>query len=816
MKINRNFKPKRDNMVYSLIRRILPIILMNLIFSGFLPVFAQTFTPPANSPLAKHQHPRLFFTKESLRQRYINEVDQAFIDDPSRKPRNFLLLDANNFAFLSYALGSGLFSNYVFARSAEEYARKAYDHAEEISRRQKNKKMGEQSHAAILRSDSQGGYVNLALGVVYDWCYEYLSLSQKQMIADALIYSYANRDKDTNPGGKVKLGLTFSSRCHDVGVGGLALWGDPLGSQYVKTVREMLDSIQWLWLDRVLLMGEHLFEGTAGWGEGANYFNGAATTIIWFTAAISSATGQDLFTELNWLHDIPKYLYFYVMPMSITGEKTGFFEQRNDAVDLGDWEGIGSLQRVSSIAGLIKKNSPEYAGFYRWISEDSKYRITKESFDKEDPRVYWLFYKFLWGIKDIEKKTPQQIGLKKSYRFGLGDVILESDLLTEDATKINFYTPRYHLARHYHKDNASFVIFKYGNLALDAGVTKGTSHLPKSEKSNRPIYHNLLALVLPNGSSEYSYDMDTYDYADSYKDADNQPGGRNHVGDVLALRFEPDIFDFVDYDYTRSYKGANYAVRLRRKLLYIRDPDAPAYTNQEYVLIFDDTEVSNPAIRRRWLLHTPSGPELIDGSWKKEGGGFWTSNSGSIIKVTCDYANSHGRMFVKFLAPGSYHLRLRGGSEGDKHYWFTDANGKDLTKRGPFSPWGAFWAGTHRLEVENLAAEKVSQYLTVMQIGDSNTLSQMAAAEKIEAGDFIGAFINGDRVAFFNRTVSLSPGLVYGINSSKTVRHIITGLQPGRYALYLDANKLAEKDVSDDGTLYFDHKGGGKFTITRL
>jgi hypothetical protein len=242
-----------------------------------------------------------------------------------------------------------------------------------------------------LRSGSQGGYINLALGVVYDWCYEYLSLSQKQTIADALIFSFKNRDKEINPGRKTKLGLTLTSRCHDVGVGGLVLWGDPLGSQYKKIVQEMLDSIQWLWMDRVLLMGEHLFENTAGWGEGANYFNGGATTIIWFTAAISTATGNNLFTKLNWLHDIPKYLYFYVFPMYIRGEKEGFFEQRNDAVDLGKWGGIATLQRISSITGLIKSNSPDYAGFYRWILEDSQYRIYENSFDNEDPRLFWLF-----------------------------------------------------------------------------------------------------------------------------------------------------------------------------------------------------------------------------------------------------------------------------------------------------------------------------------------------------------------------------------------------------------------------------------------
>lgn len=812
---------------------MIPVVLrfslsIMLFFGSIFPAIAQSqpFIPPPNSPLAKQRHPRLFFTKESLKdiknyidryegdnfQKFISDVDMAFSLAPSEKERNYLLLDANSFAFLSYAVSSGMFSNYQFMRSAEDYARKAYDHAVEIDKRRRSG-MKEQSHAASFASNEQGGYINLALGVVYDWCYEYLSLSQKQFIADALIYSYQNRDRDTNRGEYIKLGLSISAQSHDVGVGGLALWGDPLGSKYDAIVREMLDAVQWLWIDRVLLMGEHLFEGTAGWSEGANYFGGAATNIIWFTAAISSSMGKNLFMEMNWLHDIPKYLYFYLFPMAVHGEKNGFFEQRNDAVDLRDWDSMGTLQRMTSIAGLIKKDDPAYAGFYRWVAEDSEYKFEQASYDEVDPRVYWLFYKFFWGIKDVTPKTPEQVGLKTSYRFGLGDVILRSDLITQDATKINFYTPKYHLPRHYHKDNGSFNIFKYGTLALDAGVTKGTSEMAKSDRSNTPIYHNLLALYPPGGSPLYNYDMNNNSKADAYFSPDNQPGGRNHVGNVLAMRFEPGLFDFIDYDYTRSYLGDDHVKRMHRELLYIRDPNAPNYTNQEYVLIFDDSEVSDPAILRRWLLHTPSAPEIVDGSWNKKGAGFWTASKGSLIKVSSTLMNAHGRLFLKILAPGSYQLRLRGGSEGDQHYWFVDAEGKDLTERGPFNDWSAFWAGTHRLEIEDTSNDTTSQYLTVMQIGDANTLSEMAETEKIESGDFIGAFINRDRVVFFNRTTTPHDTLTYKIKSSKTVRHYITGLQPGDYAVQKDGKKISKMTVKEDGTLYLEYKGGGNFAI---
>ncbi len=187
--------------------RFQSIVCCLLLTGGALTALGQNFTPPPGSPLAKREHPRLYFTRESLGavkdyfdryeaanfQHYLGRVDSAFAESPSNKSRNYLLLDANNFAFLSYAVSSGLFSNYQFAYSGKEYAEKAYAHAEEIARRME-KKFVEQSHAAILNSSSQGGYLNLALGVVYDWCYGYLSLSQKRVIADALIANYRNRE----------------------------------------------------------------------------------------------------------------------------------------------------------------------------------------------------------------------------------------------------------------------------------------------------------------------------------------------------------------------------------------------------------------------------------------------------------------------------------------------------------------------------------------------------------------------------------------------------------------------------------------------
>ena len=789
---------------------------------------SQNYNPPHGSPLANHEHPRLFFTQRSLAEKkqyidqfesanfqtYLSNMDGTFIDNPAGKKRNLLLMDAINFAFVSYAASSGIFSNYSFGRNAEEYAEKAFEHAQEISRQIQNDELSETTHCNNFASPSQGGYVNLALALVYDWCFDLLSLPQKHTIADAMIKSYRDRDDDVDPDNKMKLGLTLLSQCHQVGLGGLAMWGDPLGDQYTAIVQEMLNGVKWLWLDRVFEMGEVLFEGTAGWSEGANYFAGSTTHFLMYAGALSPAIGKNIINDYGRIHDLPKYLYFYQMPMKVAiGKHNGYYSQRNDTVDMRYWETMGSLQQITPIISSIKKQDLDGAGFYKWIIEDSKYKFTETAYQNENPRLYWLFYKFFWGIRDVSKKTPEEIGLQTSYRFGLGDVILRSDIHSQNATKINFYTPKYYLPRHANTDHSSFNIFKYGTLALDAGVAKGSSHLPKSKKTRTAVYHNQVVFYPPEGSLYYQFSSKTRDAADAYYHKENQPGGRNHIGDVVAIRFEPGVFDFIDFDYTRAHKGGTYAKSLRRKLLYIRDPNAPDYSNKEYVIVFDDIKITETSIKRRWLLHTPVEPHLLDGTWQSISPGFWTAEKGTLLEITNTIGNAHGKMFVKFLSPESCQLRLRGGNEGENYFWYTDAEGNDLTKRGPFNDWGAFWGGTHRLEVEDRSGSNVSQYLTVMQIGDAHTLNTMDSVKKIGSGKFIGSLINENRVAMFNKTSTPASAIQYQVTSTKDMLHILTGFREGNYAVQQNGVQITTYKVMADGVIFFESKAGGIFNV---
>jgi len=189
--------------------------------------------------------------------------------------------------------------------------------------------------------------------------------------------------------------------------------------------QELLNTIQWIVYDRVVLMGEHAFEQNTGWSEGMIYYAEGQTGVCFLLSAIESAINEDFFNKYKWLHNTILYLYFALFPSSVNGD---FYFQRNDQVDLRSWEYSKTIMQFQSTIAKIKDTDPNLAGFGKWLINDSQYRFKEVSIENLDLNLYWLFYKFIWGSKDVQPVNPTQFDIAKSYRFGLGDVIIKSDL----------------------------------------------------------------------------------------------------------------------------------------------------------------------------------------------------------------------------------------------------------------------------------------------------------------------------------------------------------------------------------------------------
>jgi len=792
------------------------VLLINLSFGQ------ATYTPPPGSPMANGEHPRLFFNsstiteikdyinnyKSSLFQDWINEMDGAYSQSIDSKERNLLLLDAMGFAFLCYARDSGLFSNYSFTHTAGQYAEKAYQHAIEIYQRMQNDKEGNfrEGHYDADITANNGGYLGLSLAAVYDWAYSKLTLPQRQLIADALIWQYDHRRNSTNIRVMPFLHNQGTHYAHEGAAGAIVLYGEnDLGDNRKTKIKLMSDMIQWLWFERIFETGEYVFEGQAGWSEGYRYYNIAHLGVIWFASALSSAIDQNLIYNIKWLRYSPTYLWSAIDPWEIKGKETGTYFVRNDDTSLRRvTEGLA--EQLWPTAHYLKGLDDKLAGFARWLVD---YYDT-DGLDWYDLRIHGLMYEFLWGSEDVPSVPPDTSFVPMHERYGQGEYTIKTDYTAQDATRLQINTHRFYIYHHSHLDFSSFNVQKYGNLLINAGCDKHIDGVRTNGQYN-PIFHN--QVVFWDGSNnQYEYNSTISDEADSYLDPEFQPGGDNHVGDVVAIKNLSDIYDYVEYDNTEAYHAEPRVSYKNRKFLYIHDPmEDNGYSNQEYLLVFDKIKTNPSSLIKRNLIWTSFKPSGVDDYWKQEGSNYWTGNP-TIIDITNNYGNAHGRAFVKIVEPENYVVRLRGGPGN----FFPDAVGNSMKISGKESDWVAYWAGSYRIEIEETIDSDSTIFLNVYQIGDANSLTNMVPVNRIETSTHVGVVINDDRVVFFNRTDNYLSGITYSFKSNKMVQHFIIGLEEGSYYIFVNGNQAPGNFIVDgNGVLYFENQGGGNFVISK-
>jgi len=773
-----------------------------------------TYTPAAGSPLARKVHPRLFFTAETLpamRQRlstiysnefqnFITAMDGFYNESIDNIPQNYKFHDARNFAFL-YLIDPAQMPSFRFGHSREEYGRRAIDLALRITLVH-GYVDGHDSPA--LRSTS-GGYINLSLGCVYDWCFPMLKLAEKQKIAQALIDLYANREKDANPNMHVQLSNQLLGHAHHGSVGAITFWGDGLGEPYDSKAQEMLNFMKAMYIDRIFDTATHVMENSSGWSEGWNYqflsFNNAKM----FAGAASTALGTNFFKTCSWLSQYPLQFLFNVLPYQIDGNS---FLSRNDAGQLETTRNERYTRSLMTICAALAKDDPKMASLAKWLLEvhgdDTKL--------KENPRAYSLLYDFIWGCKEVPAKSPQQLNIPLTQKLGLGQIVMRSSW-DDAATRITFWGQKWWLAPHSHADQASFTIEKFGPLALDGGVDKGGGFdMGKSKYSRATINHNVIGVRNPieKGNDLLDYQMDVESEADVYTDPSYQPNGKNHVGEIEAFESVPNQYDYINYNYSRSYLKGQSVNLARRELVYLRSPNPAAPNDQEYVVITDKINTLKAEYEKRFMLRVSFQPDLVDGKWTAINEGVAESTDGHTMRITNTHSNCHGRLFMKSIFPGEAKLVRVGGPAP---YWFTDADYNDISLRPPFNELTALWGGSYRIEIKPAVPRTYDVFLTVLQIGDANTLHQMAAATELNGAQFCGTYIKDTHAVLFSKNENYLNEAEWPIEGNAEVEHLLVDLQPGiSYSIIRNGISFLNGYASANGSVWFRDHPHGKAT----
>ncbi|MGH7597288.1 MAG: hypothetical protein ACREOI_13115, partial [bacterium] len=695
-------------------KKTLPLFLALLLITDLR---AQTFTPKPDSPIAKGVHPRLFVTAGGVAamrsrintyykidfQNFINDLDKLY-NTPAGSGAlaewNVIFGVVRSFALL-YQVDPASISGVTAQHTKKEYGQKALELGLHLAQNLPDS-WNEAHHGAKILTTGDGGLGSLALQVVYDWTHDLSTLEQRRLMADRLIKMWNNRYNSE----KVKLENHYAANVH-IYAAALCFYGDnDLGASYIASAKQMMNSFQDVFILRQLGVAAKLFEGSSDWVEGDSYAMDGYTGILLLAAAAGSALGENFFASNPWIHDAPYYIYYSMMPMPYNGEY--YFSQQNTSTVMDRISPLTSAV-MNIMAAMLVTADPNLAAFAAWYCERSPYGVEVNDYNYYDPHIHDFFYKFVFGTKHVLKKSPDEVGIPLSFRLGQMHV-MRSDHGYNDATLIQFFGQQYWYQNgHNEEESGAFNLYRFGPLVISAVNTKNAVEgVPRADQGKGMAQNNVLGL---GPDHELALEMGNIsDEADT--PADFALGANTHIGTVEAREYRQGLYDYINYNYTRSYKGGAKASLARRALVYLRGT-----INHEFVLIMDRV-VS--AQEKYFVIHTPVDIEAVGGAWNAAGSGHWTS-SAKTVKVANRLDRAHGQMFLTSLLPQNATLHKFGGP-GYEWVW---ADGSPVSYSGAFEEIASYLLSDHTLQIrspENL-------FLTVMQIGDANTMGSQAAVE---------------------------------------------------------------------------------------
>jgi hypothetical protein len=767
-----------------------------------LDLSAQTFTPKPNSPLAKGVHPRLFVTadgviamREKIKtyykpdfQNFVNDLDGLYNVSPGSGALaewNVIFATARAFALL-YQIDP-VTIGVTAQRSKNEYGQKALAIGLYLAQKLPDD-WDELHHGASNLTTDEGGLASLALQVVYDWTHDLSTLEQRQALATRLITMWDNRYDSE----KVKLENHYAANVHVYG-GALCFYNDTdLGASFTASAKKMMDSFQDVFIERQLGVAAKIFEGSSDWMEGDSYSMDAFIGLMMLAGAAGSALDENFFATNPWLHKAPYFIYYSINPMPYDGEY--YFTQHNTASGL-----TGRNRNTSAImnmaAASLQASHPNLAAFAAWFCEKSPYGLRVDDYAYYEPHLFDFFYKFVFGTRPVAKKSPAEAAIPLSSHLGQMHV-MRSDHDVDDATLVQFFSPQYWYQNgHNEEESGSFNLHRFGPLVIAAVCTKNAgAGIPRAESGKGMALNNVFGL---GPDKELSLEKGSIsDEADTPQDF--EIGANTHIGTVEAREHLPGLHDYVNYNYTRAYKAGSKATLARRALVYLRGP-----VNREFVVIMDRVESKQ---EKYFVIHTPVDIEAIGSAWSEAGSGHWTS-AAKTVQVTNRLDRSHGQMYLTSVWPQNTTLHKFGGP-GYEWVW---ADGSKVDYRGAFSDLARFLYSDHTLQIrspENL-------FLTAMQIGDANTMAEPATVEGMAGVFWIGALLDKERLVIFNKTEKPLAEFYYSINSSKTVKHLLTELDRRReFTVTKGASVVARGTTGPNGTIAFSDQPNGAATYT--
>ena len=678
-----------------------------------------SFSLPADSPLARGEHPRIFFTADKLPkirgkilvnyksefQNFINELDANFQKEANitnfNTRRQYSSWGALNYAFLGILDVDAikqLEPTLTFQHTSQEYCAKALEHARagffQIA-------AGGPLDTWIYTTGNGVGSQYINIYSVYDWCYSYLNESERlEFVQTAIDYSDISQKNEIANAKRNPLNSRVANIHALLPV--ISFYGDAFQGAYQQKVApyESMSYSEWgnkLYnkFEKVAL--HELIEGMniiysdgGGWSEGPSYmfvFN----DILFFTGAFQSALGKEYLETLSFFQKQPIFRVANTKPALINGARY-YIPWTTVGGGLSPADSEKSCRNQWTITSITNKHNPDLASLMKWDTLKCPVNETQTG-------GLWnsaVLYLFLYGTKDITAKTPSQLisegKLNLTNKLGLREYIMRTGYESPSDSLIQFWAQEYAMSPggHYDALYGHFGIEKFGNLITKGGNSKSAWDALTTSFHGDNHHNNVIGL----NSTLKVRNTVVYDETGNYtrKGYSLYDFGRNYAGTtlntILQSNYNGDVYEDINsgkYDYifynSTAFKSTSVPL-WQREFVYLRGEK-----DKEFVVVFDRMNVTDKYNKKFWHAWVPSKPELNGNVVNPRIGKF--ESDGDLITITNNYnvsitdiygrkyqyLDNHGRLFIKKIYPENSQINVIGGdwcSDGKKRDYVID------------------------------------------------------------------------------------------------------------------------------------------------
>ncbi len=252
---------------------------------------------------------------------------------------------------------------------------------------------------------------------------------------------------------------------------------------------------------------------------------------------------------------------------------------------------------------------------------------------------------------DVAPRSPAEAGYPLAWFFrGAGHVYMRSAWDDPNATWASFGVGPF-LAGHSRDDEGHFMICRRGHLVARQGAGA-----PGHYYDAGSLIFNIVTVYNPGEQMKRTQDNPN---DGGLKRCHYNARVGTQRGRIVAYEHNPH-YTYAAGDVTRGYSSK--VRELTRQFLYLRGP-------QEFFVVFDRVQASNPAFPKHFMLHVPTEPRvagtekvLVPGHVAAYGGeglaASWESSTEDERDVR---SRGKSRIFMRTLLPGGAVITKRGG-----------------------------------------------------------------------------------------------------------------------------------------------------------